>query len=142
MSIRRTNSPPVISDNDLQLWFKGRHLALEITEFNGVNIITLVEQIGGEWRLPNTELKDGANFSMDWQSNEAITKAGGARTWVKTVLLPWLNGLLLQIFPPSVSDFNAPERLSAIDQVDALLTGGSLVVRTSPGGSPYVTMID
>lgn len=133
MSIRRTAGQPVISSDDLQFTYKGRTFAVEISELGEFNFMTLFEQIDGKWTYPNQDPSRAVNINLDWENNAAITAAGGARMWIEKVFLPWLNGLLASLFPPTGT------ALTPIEQVDAMLSTTVAIV-TQPDGTLKAVM--
>lgn len=135
MSIRRAVGPVNITADDFQFTYKGRAFAVEITELGDPNFLTLFEKIGGVWSYPVQVAGREQNINLDYGNNATIEAAGGARMWIETTFLPWLNGLLAAIFPPG----GATQPLSAIEQVDAMLAG-AVVVTAQPDGSLKATM--
>ena len=109
MSIRRTQTLPNISADDLQFTHRGRTCGVEFTDIGDLRFAFLVELVGGSW---STQVSPPFEDCTDAQ----IIAAGGAAMWIKTVFLPKLNEWLADLFKPTGTQPTAP-----LDQVDALL---------------------
>ena len=138
MSIRRTETTPQITPDDLQFTYKGRSFGLEITEYEGFNIMTLMEKdSNGIWLLPNASIPANLAWSLDWISDENIMANGGPKMWITKVFLPWFNAILAAIFKPvtvtTPTGGTVPAPVRPIDQVDILLKNMITIVPQSDG---------
>lgn len=130
MGIRRMASLPSITSEDLQFTFRGRKFGVELTDFDGLGFVMLLELRDGAW-------KDCGADMLESFTDESIAASGGAVGWIKTVFIPWLQGQLNKLFPPQVDALPTDPQ----DQVDALLSARVTVV-SQPNGSLRVVFIE
>lgn len=112
MSIRITETPPLISGDDIQITHRGRTFGVELTSFDCFpHYAMIVEAFPQGWMSTPTK-------ALSFTDTD-ILEAGGPRDWILSKFIPWLRAEFLTMFPPTTQ--SKPEQLSLLQQVDALL---------------------
>ena len=132
MSIRRTATAPQITPEDLSFSFANRLFGVEISDLGEIRAITFLEKgASGAWGLP-TGVPTNLNVNLEIPDNTTINQIGGAKVWLKTKFLPWINTLLLAIFPAGT--VAPPVILDGIEEIDRLI-GTMFTLVAYPNGT-------
>jgi hypothetical protein len=113
---------------------------VELTDVEGFLGATLVEFIAGVWAPPAANFTQAQSIGIDMGSDAIVAAAGGARVWIEEEFVPWLNDLLVTIYPAQEINPATPPAGSMIDQIDSML---AQVVRmvSKPDGTLVVEVV-